>query len=115
MEARALPALSAPPVTTYTCNQQPDNNNYKEHLSAYKLSTAFKVTTGMLPPPGVEVGQSGHGALVEVKFLYPVERELASGVNNAGLELDGASYPVNNKINIITRCEPTLTWRYIPR
>ena len=114
MEERELPALSLPPVTTYTCNQQPDNNNYKEHLSAYKLSTAFKVTTGMLAPPGVEVGQSGHGAL-QVKFLYPVERELASGVNNAGLELDGASYPVNNKINIITRCEPTLTWRYIPR
>ena len=108
-----LPALSAPPVTTYTCNQQPDNNNYKEHLSAYKLSTAFKVTTGMLAPPGVEVGQSGHGAL-EVELLHPFERELASGVNNAGLELDGASYPVNNKIHIITRCEPTLTWRYIP-
>ena len=109
-----LPALSAPPVTTYTCNQQPDNNNYKEHLSAYKLSTAFKVTTGMLAPPGVEVGQSGHGAL-EVKFLYPVERELASGVNNAGLELDGTSYPVNNKISGISQqYEPTLTWRCMP-
>ena len=71
------------------------------------------VSAGVVGSPDVEVWQSGHGAL-EVELLYPVERELASGVNNAGLELDGASYPVNNKINNITRCEPTPTWRYIP-
>ena len=55
----------------------------------------------MLAPPGVEVGQSGHGAL-EVELLHPVERELASSVDNAGLELDGASYPVNNIVHSAT-------------
>ena len=81
-----LPALSAPPVTTYTCNQQPDNNNYKEHLSAYKLSTAFKVTTGMLAPPGVEVGQSGHGALQVV--LLDSSLTESSSDNDAVSQLD---------------------------
>ena len=87
-----LPALSLPPVTTYTCNQQPDNNNYKEHLSAYKLSTSFKVTTGMLAPPGVEVGQSGHGAL-EVVLLHPGVGILATGDDDGVFELDGACPP----------------------